>query len=139
VWKLLDECYAPGRRVEHWVKRKRGVEIEAFVTGCKPGTPERGHSHLVGAVEFSVRDENGNAHPIAWVSGWNDVERQAMTEYDADGAVRLRRSYLGRSALVIGQEYSAKSRRLRHARLIRWISSPRNLKSNAPFTMNVAA
>lgn len=122
VWKQIDRPYEPGRRVKHWIKRKRGLEIEAFVTGFKPGTPERGHAHLVGAVEFSRRGAGGNVQPVAWVSGWTDAERQAMTDYDAAGNSCLRADYLSRSALISGQDFAAKSQRLRHARLIRWMN-----------------
>ena len=52
VWKRLDQSYEPGRRVTHWLKRKRETTVEAFVTGSKPGTPGHGHADLVGAVEF---------------------------------------------------------------------------------------
>lgn len=132
VWKNIDQPYEPGRRVKHWIKRKRGVEIEAFITGFKPGTPKRGHAHLIGAIEFSSRDENGNVHPVAWVSGWTDTERKAMTERDASGNVSLRSSWFGRQALITGQDYSAKSHRVRHARLVRWIDGVVSMTVPAP-------
>jgi ATP-dependent DNA ligase len=75
VWKRVDQSYEPGCRVRHWIKRKRGTEVEAFVTGFKPGNPERGHGQCVGAVEFSVRQTDGTTKPIAWVSAWSDAER----------------------------------------------------------------
>jgi len=56
VFKKLDQPYQPGKRVKHWIKRKCGIEVEAFVSGFKPGSPGRGNSNLVGAVEFSVPD-----------------------------------------------------------------------------------
>ncbi len=121
VWKRLDGLYEPGRRVTHWLKRKRGVEVEAFVTGWKPGGEGNGHAHLVGAVEFSVRRDDGSACPVAWVSGWTDAERRALTTHDATGASRLNPSYLGRRALIAGQDHAAKSRRLRHARFVSWV------------------
>jgi ATP-dependent DNA ligase len=120
VWKRADQPYKPGRRVKHWLKRKQAAEVEGFVTGFKPGTPNNGHAHLVGALEFSVRDSNETTRPIAWVSNWTDNERQAMTHHGPNGEVRLNPTYLGRRALIIGQDYSAKSNRLRHARLKRW-------------------
>jgi ATP-dependent DNA ligase len=122
VWKKIDEPYEPGRRVKQWIKRKRGTEIEAFVTGFKPGTPERGHAHLIGAVEFSRHDSDGGIQPVAWVSGWTDAERQAMTIYDGAGNVHLHPSIRGRWARIAGQDLSAKSKRLRHAKMRRWLS-----------------
>ena len=122
VWKRLDQPYEPGRRVKHWIKRKRGIEMEAFVTGFQPGTAEKGHAHLVGAVEFSV-GTNGTARPIAWVCGWTDADRQAMTHHDADGEVQLNTAFLNRRALITGQELSAKSQRITHPRILRWLDS----------------
>ncbi len=120
VWKRDDQPYQAGCRVDHWVKRKRALEIEAFVTGSKPGTEGRGHADRVGAVEFSIKQDDGTATPIGWISAWNDEERNAMTHV-TDGAVALDPAYLGRRALITGLDLSAKSRRLRHARLVRWL------------------
>ncbi len=120
VWKRLDQPYEPGRRVRHWLKRKRGIEIEAFVSGFKNGSEDRGHRELVGAVEFSVL-EGGSQRPVAWVSAWSDDERQAMTVRRED-SIELNPDYLGRKAVVVGQDESARSRRLRHARLKHWVA-----------------
>ena len=119
VWKKADQPYEPGRRVKHWIKRKRGVEVEAFVTGFKPGN--NGHAGLVGALEFSVRQATGATVPIAWVSGFLDSERKSLSHYDRDGNLRLAPCHLGRRAVISGQQVSARSRRFRHARLVRWI------------------
>ena len=121
VWKQLDQPYEPGRRVGHWIKRKRETTIESFVTGYKPGTSDHGHGHLVGAVEFSVREADGSARSIAWVCGWSDSERRDMTVATSSNSPLLKPDYLGRRALITGQEEAAKSGRLRHARLRRWL------------------
>ena len=121
VWKRVDAPYQPGRRVQHWIKRKRGIQVEAFVTGFKPGT--NGHARLVGALEFSVRRADGSVNPIAWVSGWTDAERRAMTDHEAQGLVKLKPNVLGKKANILGHEESAKSRRLCHARLIGWLEN----------------
>ena len=121
VWKKADGIYEPSRRVSHWIKRKRGIEMEAFVTGYKQGT--NGHANVVGALEFSVRNSKGESIPVAWVSNWNDIEREAMTGRDTKGLVQLRPIFLGRKARIMGQDESAKSRRLRHARIMCWVES----------------
>jgi len=126
VWKKSDQPYEPGRRVKHWIKRKRSLEVEAFITGFKPGTPGHGNAHLIGAIEFSI-EENGRMKPIAWVSSLTDAERHSMTEY-ADGQITLNPVYLGRRAVVTGQDESAKSQRIRHARIKEW------RQENAPGT-----
>jgi bifunctional non-homologous end joining protein LigD len=119
-WKKLNEPYRPGIRAKHWIKRKPGVKLEGFVSGFKPGN--NGHAGVVGAVEFSVHHENGSSVPVAWVSGWSDDERRAMTKIGQAGKVVLNPSFLGRRALIEGQDHSAKARRLRHARILRWLN-----------------
>ena len=119
VWKRAVSPYEPGRRVGHWIKRKRGIEVEAFVTGFKPGT--NGHAAMIGAIEFSVCQANRSSTPIAWVSGWSDQERGTMTRLDPTGKLFLNPSYLGRKAMIEGQDHSAKARRIRHARILRWL------------------
>jgi len=121
VWKKADQPYEAGRRVTHWLKRKREIRIEAFATSCKPGTAERGRANVIGAVEFSVRNNNGVVEPIAWINGWTDADRKAMMQCDSDGTVRLNPAYLGRRALITGQDTSAKSKRIRHARIVKWL------------------
>lgn len=119
VWKRLDGRYESGKRVRHWLKRKRGIEIEAVVSGFKLGSAGRGNAHLVGAVEFSVTYPSGSTRPIAWVSNWTDDERLRMTVTE-DGTPTLNPDYLGRRALIGGHDIAGKSGRYRHARIIRW-------------------
>lgn len=119
VWKKANAAYEPGRRVSYWIKRKRGIEVEAFVTGFKPGT--NGHEAMIGAIEFGTAN-NGSIEPIAWVSSLPLVNRSRMTQLDSAGNVKLAPGYLGRRALILGQDRSAKSGRLRHARIVRWLA-----------------
>lgn len=121
VWKRANASYEPGRRADHWIKRKVGIQVEAFVSDFKPGN--NGHSKMVGTVQFSIRNANGSSVVIAWVSSWTEEERRAMTHADPTGKVVLNPVYLGRRALIEGQDHSAKSRRIRHARMRRWLVS----------------
>jgi ATP-dependent DNA ligase len=119
VWKKADAPYEPGLRVGHWIKRKRGIEVEAFVTGFKPGT--NGHTGLVGAVEFSTLDAtNAAVIPIAWVSNWTDEERARMTRRHGD-TVTLDPTMIGKKALIGGHDIAGRSGRYRHAKIIRWV------------------
>jgi len=118
-WKKLSEPYRTGARVKHWIKRKAAIELEAVAIGFKAGN--NGHAHLVGAVEFGTRQADGSVVPIAWVSGWSDQERQAMTGVCSAGKAVLNPSYFGRKALIQGLDHSAKSRRIRHAKIVRWL------------------
>ncbi len=118
VWKKADAPYEPGRRVRHWIKLKAGIQLEAFVSGFKPGN--NGHSGLIGAVEFSTRKPDGSSRPVAWVSNWTEKERRDMSQVDGSGTVALNPAYLGRRAVIRGQGHSAKAERLRHARICSW-------------------
>ncbi len=121
VWKQLDQPYEPGRRVGHWLKRKHELTVEAVVIGSKPGTLGYGHESLVGAVEFGVQLSDGSVRPIGWVSSWSDSERRGMTQIHSTGKPELDPTYLGRRALITGQDESVRSGRLRHARFGRWL------------------
>jgi ATP-dependent DNA ligase len=120
VWKKLDRPYQAGKRVRHWLKRKRGLEVEAVITGFKMGSADRGNAHLVGAVEFSVEDASGSPRPIAWVSNWAGTERLEMSAV-VDGAVTLAPGCHGRRAIIRGQDIGNKSGRIRHARIVKWL------------------
>lgn len=121
VWKKLDQPYQPGKRVRHWLKRKKGIEVEAEVTGFKPGTEGKGNADLVGAVEFSVR-EGDTLKPIAWVSNWTDDERRAMTNRE-NNFTTLNTGVIGKKAVIGGHDIAAKSGRIRHAKLVRWVDA----------------
>jgi hypothetical protein len=95
--------------------------VEAIVSGFKPGS--NGHADLVGAVEFSIRQSDGSSVPVAWVTGWTDAERKRMTQLDANGKVILSSPYMGRRAVIEGYDFSAKSRRIRHAKIQRWVAA----------------
>jgi ATP-dependent DNA ligase len=122
VYKRLDQAYEPGRRVRHWLKRKKAVEVEAIVTGFRPGTKGKGHEHLIGAVEFSTVDADGGTKPIAWVSNWTDEDRERMTRRDGD-TVTLDPTMLGKRALVAGHDIAGRSGRYHHARIIKWLDA----------------
>jgi len=131
VWKQENGPYEPSHRVKHWIKRKAAVAAEAVVTGWKPGSPERGHAHCVGALEFSSRQPDGSLQPVAWVSSWSDAERQAMTQFTSEGQLQLSPAYRGRRARIIGHDHSAKAHRFRHARFVQWLDSDHS-SGNAP-------
>ena len=89
VLKRMDGLYQPGQRVRHWLKRKRCLAVTALMSNFKPGSPDRGNCNVVGAIEFSCREEDGTLWPIGWVSSWTDAERRAMTAINEAGCVEL--------------------------------------------------
>jgi len=119
VWKRADAPYEPGRRVDHWIKRKRGIEVEAFVIGFKLGT--NGHTGMVGAIEFGVWNSDETKTPIVWISNLTNAERIAITATTFDGKPTMGPRHIGRRAVISGHELSAKAKRIRHARVLRWV------------------
>ena len=119
VWKKADSPYQPGQRVPFWIKQKRGTRIDAFISDAKEGT--NGNAGSIGAVQFSVKRHDGSIVPIAWVSNLSDRERRILTDPLSKGHTRLAAHHLGRRAVLAGQDVSARARRIRHARLIRWV------------------
>jgi hypothetical protein len=74
-------------------------------------------------VEFSLPGAEGKSTPVAWVSNWSDAERAAMTHINNADICMLNSAYMGRRALIAGQDRSAKSNRFRHARIVRWVQN----------------
>lgn len=70
--------YASGQRGAGWVKIKPQDNLDAIVTGFKPG--ENGFAGMVGAVVFSQYDESGNLVEIGRCSGMNMTTRKDMTD-----------------------------------------------------------
>lgn len=101
-----------------------GDGIDAFITGFEPADESKGWAGYVGALEFSVifRDSNGNekTHKIARITNITMDLRKELTTYDEDGNPILKNEWYGKVATVDGQCLSARSLRLKHARLIEW-------------------
>ena len=78
----------------------------------------------IGAHECLLGRDTRDGHalkPVAWVSHWTDDERRAMTSRDDDFAT-LDPAVLGKRAVIGGHDIAAKSGRIRHAKLIRWVA-----------------
>jgi ATP-dependent DNA ligase len=124
ILKNLSSPYidSSSRSRDAWVKVKRRVEFDAFVTGFLRGEPDTAWKNLVGALEFSVIDEkSGKLHPIAMCSNLTLENRQKITVYDAaTDKVTLHPSMYGKVAEVSGQDVTARVYRLSHATVDKW-------------------
>lgn len=122
ILKNLQSKYedSSSRLRNAWVKCKKRVEYDAYVSGFIRGTEDTGWKNMVGALTFSVMTEDGE-HEIANVSNVSMETRAKITVYDpATDTVSLHPSVYGRVAEVSGQDISARSMRLSHATLDRW-------------------
>lgn len=136
VAKHITSTYVPGgRKKTHWVKIKRsmsetlarqglGDTLDGWITGCEPGTKGKANEGKVGTIVVScyIEKESGTKyiHEIAKISGITAELRDKMTVIDEEGEVALHKDYMGLIVEVDGQSVSARSKRLRHAKLIRF-------------------
>lgn len=120
VLKNLNSTYedSSSRGRAAWVKAKKRIEYDCFVSGFKPGDPGSGWENLVGALEFSINTEVG-VWNLGFCSNITMEERIAMTGY-VNGAPVLKDEYYDRVAEISGQDISARSLRLSHCTLDRW-------------------
>ena len=112
---------------EDRVKVKKHLHYDAFVTGFKPGEPGSAWRDLVGALEFSVKTEEGN-HVIGYVSSISFEMREQITQHDSDGQLSLVPSMYNRVAEISGQDISGREYRLTHCTLERWRDMPGDTK-----------
>lgn len=124
IWKNLNATYTEdGRQRNVWVKHKKRIEFDAFVSGFKPGESGKGFEHLVAALEFSVNLKEGGTHVLGWASNLTRDHMNKMT-VTVDGKPTLHPSMLNRVAEISGQDVSAREFRLSHCTLDRWRYQP---------------
>lgn len=138
VAKHIDSKYisTSSRSRDGWIKIKRSASesllnagisdtLDAFVSGFELGDEEKGWAGLVGCLIFSVylRDKDGNVsdtpHEIAKVTNI-PLELRKQITVTKDGEPTLHPKMYGKVASIDGQDISARSLRLTHARLVNW-------------------
>lgn len=125
ILKNLTSIYedSTSRGRDKWVKVKKRMEYDCFVTGFIRGEKGTGWENMVGALEFSVFGMDGSLHQIAAASNLTMENRERMTVYDkATDTVTLHQGMIGKVAEVSGQDISARSYRLSHATIERFRS-----------------
>jgi len=122
VMKNLRSPYiaSSSRRRDGWVKVKKRIEVDAYVTGFKRGEPDTEWANMVGAIEFSVMTEQGE-HPIGFGINLTMEQRRKVTRYDSEtDEVKLHPGMYGKVAEISGQDISARVLRLTHCTIDRW-------------------
>lgn len=131
IFKHLNSNYidSSSRKRDGWVKTKRRMEFDAFVSGFKPGEPGTEWEGMVGSLEFSVYltdnlsdPENPNKHIIGYASAMPMELREKVSERTELGLF-LNKDYMGRVAQISGQDISARQLRLTHCTIDRWRDS----------------
>lgn len=105
-----------------WIKVKRQLELDAYVSGFEPGRVGSKYEHKVASLLFSVTSEAGH-RVIAKVSNLPYHFRKEVSVYDRDnGVVKLNLDVYGRVAHLAGLEMSQRAFRLVHPRIVHWRS-----------------
>lgn len=125
IWKNLDSPYidSSSRPRTGWVKHKKRIEFDAFVSGFKPGEKGSGYENLVGALEWSVHLKEGGTHVLGFTSNMTLAHREKMT-VTVNGEPTLHKSIYGRVGEISGQDVSAREFRLSHCTHDRWRHHP---------------
>jgi len=122
ILKNLNAVYedSSSRSRNGWVKVKKRIEFDAFVTGFVRGEPGSGWENLVGALTFSVHTEKG-LHELGNASNITLETRKKISVYDpATNQVSLIPAIMGKVAEISGQDVSSRSLRLSHCTIERW-------------------
>lgn len=107
-------CRQPTSRPVSWVKRKKRITVDGFISGYKPG--EAGFKGLVGALVVSVFEHAGELLVPVEIAMVSNLELELRRKMSApDGS--LRPEYLNQVVEVSFQEISSRSKRGRHATL----------------------
>jgi ATP-dependent DNA ligase len=122
MFKNLNSPYVDStkRSRKGWIKVKRSVELDAFVSGFEAGKPNGRWRNRVATLLFSVDTEAG-LHLIAKVSSISKRSRTMITVRDKETKqISLHPDMLGKTAHLVGQEITPKSLRLLHPKVVRW-------------------
>jgi ATP-dependent DNA ligase len=121
ILKNLASPYidSSSRSRDAWIKVKKRIEFDAYVSGFIRGETGTGWENLIGALEFSVNTEKG-PHVIGYASNLTLENRKKITVYTEHNQPALHPSAYGKVAEISGQDVSARSFRLSHCTIDRW-------------------
>jgi hypothetical protein len=122
VLKNLNSTYedSNSRKRNSWVKVKRQVEFDAFVSGFERGRPGTKWENKVACLLFSVCTEAGE-HVIAKITSIPWPFRKKISLYDSTTKlVTMHPDVYGKVAHVSGQEIAQRSFRISHPKIVRW-------------------
>lgn len=122
ILKRMESKYedSSSRPRDSWVKVKRRMDFDAYVSGFKRGDVGTAWENLIGAIEFSVNTEQG-PHVLGYATNITLENRRRLTVYDtATNTVSLLPALYGKVAEISGQDVSAREQRLSHCTIERW-------------------
>lgn len=124
VLKRLGSKYRGNSRRDRfgWIKAKRQIEFDSYVSGFEAGRQSSLLSSKVANLHFSVLTDEG-PRLIAKVSNLPWDFRKEISFYDrTTGKVALDPELYGKVAHLVGQELSQRAFRLVHPRITHWRS-----------------
>ena len=123
IYKHLNSLYedSSSRNRLGWIKSKKRIEYDAFVTGFIRGEEGSAWRNLVGAIQFSVYLEDGTIHPIGMASSISMEQRLKISTYDSiTDTVSMVSGIYGKVAEISGQDITARVLRLSHCTIDKW-------------------
>lgn len=103
-----------------WIKVKRQVEFDAYVSGFERGKQGSEYEKYISCLVFSIATDKDNL-AIAKVSNLPWFFRKEISSYDSEtNQVKLNMDIYGKVAHLSGLELSKKARRLVHPRIVYW-------------------
>lgn len=129
VIKLKNSPYMATKRSRYgWIKKKISIsdthDLDCFITGWEPGEKGKAWENMIGGLFGSVylKDDDGNLeqHEIARVINFTDEFRKSISKYDEAGTLYIEPSMMNQVMTVDGQCITARSKRIRHAKLVRF-------------------
>ncbi len=137
MFKNLNSPYVDSskRSRKGWIKVKRSVELDAFVSGFEPGKPNGRWRNRIATLLFSVDTEDG-LHLIAKVSSISKRSRTMITVRNRETKeITLHPDMYHKTAHLVGMEITPKSLRLLHPKVVRWNSIGVDAKTRCTYSM----
>ena len=122
ILKNLNSPYidSTSRSRSGWIKVKKSVSFDCFVSGFGRGHPNTEWHRKVGYLAFSIHTEKG-PHEIARVTNFPFHIRKRISIYDpSTDQVSLSPDAMGRVAKISGLEVAQRSFRVSHPRILAW-------------------
>jgi ATP-dependent DNA ligase len=122
VLKNLNSHYedSSSRSRNRWIKVKRQVAFDAFISGFERGKPGSEYENKISCLIFSVNTQD-SCLSIAKISNLPWLFRKEISVFDkTTNTVELAADLFGKVANIVGLELSRKARRLVHPRISFW-------------------
>lgn len=96
ILRHINNVYEPGKRVWSTLKHKKTYDYDCFITGYSESEKGRKFEGMIGSLEVSAFDENGEQRVVGHVGPGTDVLRRKISNPDGS----LKKVMYGRTLAV---------------------------------------